>query len=77
MYKFDLHIVLKNSFNLINDIISINDSKTSFSNNERLLFSFDVKSLYDSLNLDQCIDILDQINSEFLNWNPWMCYILK
>ena len=50
MKKSGSFIILDNSFNLINDIIDLNKLETPFNNNERLLFSFDVKSLYDSIN---------------------------
>ena len=71
MKKTNTYIILK-IINLINDITLLNNSKTSFFNNERLIFTFDVKSLYDSLNLDQCIDVLECLNQEYLNWNPWI-----
>ena len=72
MTKTNSYFILKNSFNLINDISILNNSGTSFINNERLMFTFDVKSLYDSLNLDQCIDVLNCLNNDYLNWNPWI-----
>ena len=74
--KTNTFIILQNSYHLINDFQKINGSKTSFINNERLLFSFDVKSLYDSLNLEQCVDVLNQLNDEFLMWNPWILNFL-
>ena len=54
MTKTNSNFVLKNSFTLINEITILNNS-----NDERLIFTFDVKSLYDSFNLDQCIDVLN------------------
>ena len=42
---------------------NINNSEPSFSNHERLLFSFDVKALYDSINVDQCLHVLNSCNA--------------
>ena len=53
MEQSQLHIILNNSYNLINDIQHLNKENTTYHNNQRILLSFDVKSLYDSLNIKE------------------------
>lgn len=72
MDKTNTPIILENGFELINNYHTINNSETSYDNNERLPITYDVKALYDSLNLEQSKEVLEYLNEEFLNWNPWI-----
>ena len=67
--KLSIYLILQNSFESINKYHIIYTKKSDFVIFDRYILDFDVKSLYDSLEYNQCIEIIFYLNNHILNFN--------
>ena len=67
-FKLNFPLLLENTFEMVSLYHKTNTFGGSFKNCCRVMVDFDVKALYDNIELEQSLEVITYLNSRYLQW---------